>query len=172
MEPTPRKFTLKHVVEIASLDQRTTRYVLESAEKLKFHQVRRGQHRRFSVDDATRLANCTRLIMFGVPLSTAQEIVLWCDHQVGRRQHDAPFLYAAPVTRPWEIRVINGRYVQVWQEPKGKPTSIVWDPDEYFDVTQERRIMLDELDASLPVVFWSVTHLVRLFEIATKAAAD
>ncbi len=79
-----------------------------------------GRHRTFTVQQAMRLAICTRLVMAGVPLADAAQVVQISERRartllgIGIKQ---PLLLSSQGDRksPWMLRAYDGQYFQVWQ---------------------------------------------------------
>jgi hypothetical protein len=161
------KLLLKDVVARAELNRRTARYVLDRAKSLKVrHAAGQGEHRQFSVDEAIRLAMCTRFVMFGVPLPMAEHVTEQCEQEFVRSVHfprlqPTPHLFwSEDRDSPWRLRLVNGRLLEVWQHPN-EPTSY-FSPEidgEYYDLVERKTVGLSDAPPHLPRVEWSLTDL-------------
>jgi hypothetical protein len=155
---------LKDVVERAELDRRTARYVLDKASQLQIHEVDRGYHRRFSMAEAVRLAVCTRLVMFGVRLESAAWATMHCEKQVNLLTRPRPAPDALPFDShrddPWRLRMVNGKYIQVWREKleEMNARSYTIDEDEYYPIGGGRKVRLSVM-RHLPVIEWNLRDL-------------
>lgn len=154
----------KTIVARAQLDPRTTRYVLDGSTDLAIPRAAgQGRPRAFTLDEAVRLATCTRLVMFGVPLDVAEDVVAWCEREVRPRTRDHKtlrFLYDSHVMRPWTLTLINGRYLRMDRQPRrDERESWVTEDDVCYDAIEERKVHLLDIPAHLPRIQWSMTDL-------------
>ncbi len=75
---------LSDIVSIARLNLWTAQHILKHAEYLQGmpESGSQGLHRRFTLDQATRLSICTLLVMWGIPLKQAGAAVDFCEKEV------------------------------------------------------------------------------------------
>lgn len=113
---------LNDIVSRGRLKLSTVQYALKNPDLLPDmpEAGSQGRHRTFTVQQAMRLATCVRLVMAGVPLAGAAQVV-----QVGERRtrtllgigSKQPLLFGSQGDNknPWMLRAFDGQYFQIWQ---------------------------------------------------------
>jgi hypothetical protein len=113
---------LNEIVSRGRLKLSTVQYALKHPDLLPDmpEAGSQGRHRMFTVQQAMRLAICTRLVMAGVPLADAALVVQISERRartllgIGIKQ---PLRYGdQPGKHPWTLRVFDGQHFQVWQQ--------------------------------------------------------
>lgn len=156
---------LGDIVERAALDRVTSRYVLRRGGELGLRESGgQGRHRRFDGAESVRLATCTRLVMHGTPLARAVAITHWAEEHwkqfAGVRPRPAvPF--TSSVTAPWQFRLVNGRYVQLWHARRRTMKENYLGPtsDAFFDVVEHSWVTDSDVDDHLPELRWNMSML-------------
>lgn len=140
---------LNDIVQRGRLKLSTVQYSLKHPELLPGlpESGAKGRHRVFSVQQAMRLATCTHLVMAGVPLATAGQVVLECERSarsLQRTDRKKPLSYCEPLGRdPWFLRVFDSQYFQVWQRGR---SSRFRDVLHFWNVqTEEWELHTDDL---------------------------
>jgi hypothetical protein len=169
-----RCLLVNQVIKRGLLDPRTTRYVLERHRHLNIPaSTGRGQHRKFNVDEAIRLAVCTQLVMLGFPLEKAETMTMWCQDYWRAIAHDSKGqrLFQSFKGGPWTLTIMNGTHVRLRRQHP-QENEINFNDDEFIRIADNKKEHYYDLEDHLPFITWNLTGLSNLVAREARDSGD
>lgn len=162
------------VVERGRLNVHSAQHVLKHADReLGLPESgSQGVHRRFTLQQATRLAMAAKLIGGWVRLDGAARTVLYCEQRVrnlSRAKPNDERLYKRTPSDPWRLHVLDERYAQAWcYGIWRRRTPVDW--ADWFVIVNGGRA--DELKCPKPITRFEVNLTLLESALAGECAAD